>query len=350
LYSQIDVKVQIFDVNASENFSSKKSYNNLIDSLIETVKQYHFDVVYTNTIETFYGVRLADKLNLPSVWGIHESVDYLHYFSGFDVSVQKEAISMFSMSTKVVYVADASAELYKNLNTYNFKTVKNGIDISNIERYMKTNSKESVRKRLGISNQKKVISIFGAVCLRKGQKIFVEAAKKIIENGYEETKFFIVGAKPSTYLDELKIYISNNNLNENIEIIPVCDDIFQYYRASDIFVCASYEESSPQVILEAMSFRLPIVSTNVFGIPELVRNNQEALLCNPGDAQAISRNIQNIIDDERLTEKLVQNAYYRVKTKFTFELMIKSYNKLLISAYNEGENNVYKLLMKRGHK
>jgi glycosyltransferase involved in cell wall biosynthesis len=69
---------------------------------------------------------------------------------------------------------------------------------------------------------------------------------------------------------------------QDVKIFPETPDIYEFYRLADILVCTSFEESFPRVLLESAAFRLPIVTTNVNGIPEMLAAN-EAWRIPPGD-------------------------------------------------------------------
>lgn len=345
-YENIGAQVFIENINPGIDFLSFQSYRGILENLKQVIKHLEIKLIYTNTIETFFGVKLGEINNIPTIWGIHESVNYRNYFSNINDKIAKEAIEQFSIATKVVYVADATAKMYSQLNTTNFITIKNGINLEQIESYIKEHNRDSMRNKMNISKETRIISIFGAVCMRKGQKIFAEAAKLLLDKNIKDIQFYIIGAKDSTYVNELINYIKKNNFMDKIKVIYTCEDIFQYYLISDFFVCASYEESSPQVILEAMAFNLPIVSTNVFGIPELVRNEREALLIEPGDSIELANKLEVLLENEDLCKQLVYNGYYRVRTKFTYNIMIEKYNHLFHLVYQEGNNKIYRMLNK----
>ena len=78
------------------------------------------------------------------------------------------------------------------------------------------------------------------------------------------------------------------------------------------FVCTSYEESFPRVVLEAMAFRTPIVSTDVHGIAEMVRQRAEAYLVRPGDVEGLSRMMKTCLAKERSGKSLTPTAYSKV--------------------------------------
>ena len=70
---------------------------------------------------------------------------------------------------------------------------------------------------------------------------------------------------------------------DNVQIVPETGDINDYFRMADLLVCTSFEESFPRVLIEAMALGVRIVSTDVFGIPEMLTGNDEALLVPAGD-------------------------------------------------------------------
>ena len=72
-------------------------------------------------------------------------------------------------------------------------------------------------------------------------------------------------------------------------------DSYPYYRLADIFVCSSFEEAFPRVVMEAAAFGLPIVSTKVNGIPEMLRDD-DAWLVPPGDSLQLGNAMNAALD------------------------------------------------------
>jgi glycosyltransferase involved in cell wall biosynthesis len=81
---------------------------------------------------------------------------------------------------------------------------------------------------------------------------------------------------------------------------------------SDLFVFSTFEESFPRVILEAMAFELKIVSTNVFGIPEMVADEHDAYLVDPGNPKALANAIHQCLENPEKSAKMASNAYAKV--------------------------------------
>ena len=336
IYESAGISVVIKEMEQDSKVDLVK-YNAYLADLIKYLEKEKIDLVYSNTIETFWGIDLAARLDAPAIWGIHESIDVKRYFAdNYPQEISQVAINQFSYASKVAFVAETTKQMYHCVDAMNLVVIKNGIDLKRIQEYRRTHEKSTLRNLAGIKEDEILVSIFGTVCFRKGQRVFIEAARDLSKDKNRKLLFYIVGAKQSTYLNDLKRYIEENGLEEKVKIIEVCDDIYQYYMMSDYFVCASYEESSPQVVLEAMAFELPIVSTNVFGIPEQIRNECEALLVEPGNPIAIADALRRLMDDANLSDKLTQNGIYRLKSKFTYEMMLKNYDYLFQEAFQEG--------------
>ena len=86
-----------------------------------------------------------------------------------------------------------------------------------------------------------------------------------------------------------------------------------FYSEADIFVLPPFYESLGIVFAEAMSFGLPIIATNVGGIPELVEEDENGLLVPPGDVGALAEAIDKLASDARLRERFGRNSYEKSK-------------------------------------
>ena len=115
----------------------------------------------------------------------------------------------------------------------------------------------------------------------------------------EDVEFLLVGAKEDPLLagvlSEIRSLIGSRK--SAIRLVPLVPDALPYYRASDIYVCASYEESFPRSILEAMAFGLPIAATPIFGIAEQITDGETGLFFDPGDTAGMRRQLELLLDD-----------------------------------------------------
>jgi glycosyltransferase involved in cell wall biosynthesis len=103
------------------------------------------------------------------------------------------------------------------------------------------------------------------------------------------------------------------------------NSLSDYYQAADIFISSSIYEAFGLTFLEAGYHKLPIISTNVEGIPEVVLNEKTGLLCNPRDYNVMSENIIRLSNDSQLRSLLGKNGYKYVTKKFSVSDMVSKY-------------------------
>jgi len=237
------------------------------------------------------------------------------------------------MADRVVFVSNATRNIYGSLEyNGNFQTIYNGIDIRKIEDFKARNTKEELKRRYGFSDKDTVITVVGTTCERKGQKYFVEAAIRILQStDRRDLHFLAVGARDGPYLNDLEEMIEKCGYKDNIHLVKETDKVFDYYRMSDIFTCTSLVESLPRVILEAMMFELPIVASNIYGIPEEIEDGKSGILVKPGDPDELSKQLLGLIENKAKAKALAENAFQTVRTKFGVTEMTDHYESLIKS-------------------
>jgi glycosyltransferase involved in cell wall biosynthesis len=133
--------------------------------------------------------------------------------------------------------------------------------------------------------------------------------------------FLMIGARDTPYDRDLADFLAGLN-RPNLRLVPETGEVYPYYGAADLFVCSSYEESFPRVVLEAMAFAVPIVSTEVHGIPEMVREAQEARLVPAGDSAALAAALRELLAAPAAGQALAARARERVGTEFASAVVL----------------------------
>ena len=99
-------------------------------------------------------------------------------------------------------------------------------------------------------------------------------------------------------------------------------------QESQILVVPSRIESIPQVIKEAFFLQVPVIATNVGGIPELISNNITGLLVPPENPEAMTDAINKLLSDNNTKQKLSKNAFKFINKNFSWDVLIEKYIKL----------------------
>jgi glycosyltransferase involved in cell wall biosynthesis len=172
----------------------------------------------------------------------------------------------------------------------------------------------------------------GTISERKGQYLIIKALSKINRDILKDIHLTLLGSGSQlAYLEE---FVNKNNLSRHVSFEGSVDNsiVYKYLKQANIYILMSNNEGLPISIIEAMRSSLPIISTNIAGIPELVRNNFNGVLLDPDETQLI--NLLNTIKQYNW-EEMGNNSRSRFENEFTFGQMKQAYCDMLDSLYTK---------------
>jgi len=163
------------------------------------------------------------------------------------------------------------------------------------------------QERLGISNDQQVILSIGRLSKEKAHADLIEALRRLCAaNPDLNVKLLIVGDGPER--DALKAAVQAQRIAERVAFAGQVKDVQPFYAMADVFVLPSHSEGSPNVLLEAMAARVPVVATRAGGIPEIVENEKSALLVPVSDPEALAAAIKRMLRESNLGVRLVEEG------------------------------------------
>lgn len=165
----------------------------------------------------------------------------------------------------------------------------------------------------------------GRLDVPKNPMGFLKAAKKIHEV-YPAVKFKIVG--DGEFMYDCKQFILSNGLEQVVSLEGWQTDVRKYYAESDIFAVPSVYEAFGLMFLEAGFYELPVCSTRVEGVPEVVADGETGLLSEPNDIDQFTNNLITLIENSDMRKSMGKTARERVTNLFNAQTMIESYRDL----------------------
>jgi glycosyltransferase involved in cell wall biosynthesis len=169
----------------------------------------------------------------------------------------------------------------------------------------------------------------GRIGHRKGAYDLIRAYHSLSLDIQQKSELIMAGDGD---LHEAQQLINELKLMERIRLLgwvnPIKRD--QLLQESDVFILPSYNEGLPLAMIEAMGWGLPIITTPIAGIPEVVTPEHNGFLIEPGNIQLLARSIQVLIDNETLRLSMGKAAR---KTVETFD--IKYYSDRIASIYSD---------------
>ena len=227
----------------------------------------------------------------------------------------------------------AAAHVIKNslvsagINKDKITVIGEGVDINEFNRAVDS---AYLRTEFALADSDDVVINIGMIREDKGQVYFLEAARIILAQK-KAIKFFIIGEGTDNKMVEKQLHalITQYGLEKNIFITGYREDIAAFTHLADLVVVASTgTEAQSRVVPQAFATHKTVVSTDIGGLTELVKDGYNGLVIPPKNAAAMATAILRILDDPKLKQKLENNAFEAAKQNLSFDTMMNKTLKL----------------------
>jgi glycosyltransferase involved in cell wall biosynthesis len=270
-----------------------------------------FDVVVANTIISWPAVRAAHLEGKPAIWYLHETLVAVRLIRQI-----AEMGPTLELATLLVTPTQQTARIFHGITRTPIEVVPYGIP--------------AVADAASETDNENFTFITAAsIEPRKGQDILVEAIRKLPETVRTAARFKVVGRELDLPFVE-RVKASAAELS-SVEFAGEHDhaDSLALLAAADCLICCSRDETMPITILEAMSLGKVVISADVGGIAEWVRDEMNGLLIPPENPEALARAIQRCVSDAQLVARLRAGARRTFARHFTLEKFARNFENLL---------------------
>ena len=224
-----------------------------------------------------------------------------------------------SATSRIVTTGERLREQLIRDNRYRPETivsVPTGIDLA---RYAPADRAQA-KAKLGLDPVQPCIGIVATLRSWKGHRYLVEAFAGLKQTN---ARLLMVGDGPGR--DNLKQQVAQLGLGERVHMPGNQADVVPWLQALDVFALPSYaNEGVPQALMQAMAAGVPVISTRVGSIDELIRHEETGLMVPAQDAAALRAAIERLLGDPALGEKLAQAARAWVQSRDSRERMLDS--------------------------
>jgi glycosyltransferase involved in cell wall biosynthesis len=179
-----------------------------------------------------------------------------------------------------------------------------------------TKLSEQARQQWNVSRDEHMALSAGRLSPEKGHTYLIDAVSTIVSTSPQlKLKLLIAGTGPSER--KLKEQVNKKGLQQCVKLVGHCSDINGLFSIADLFVLPSLSEGSPNVLLESMAARVPIVATKVGGVPELVKDGESAILVPPGDSESLKKAIIELLMNRSRAIQLAGVAFENARLIFS---------------------------------
>lgn len=205
--------------------------------------------------------------------------------------------------------------------------IPTGIDF---EHFRPTKDRNSVRNELKTSEDCPIILMVGVLRGVKRHLLAIDAFS-ILKKKHPKAKLFLAGDGPMR--TDIENRIEKLNLQKSIQLLGYREDIPDLMQAADQLWLTSRSEGVPQAITQALGMKLPIVSTNVGSVSDLIIHQQTGMLAPPENASKIAELSNQLLLDATLSKQISQRGYSHALTHFSLCYMLTATEALYEECY-----------------
>lgn len=269
-----------------------------------------YDIIWTN--EPVMGVvtRLAAKLARRRGTKVLYMVHGFHFFTGAPIINWMIYYPVEKIMAKYAdMIVTVNHEDYKRAKTMNVKRVEyiHGIGI-NTDRLSAENNSVDIRKELGLSSEDFLIISVGELNKNKNQKTIIKALSQIKDPSIH---YLLCGK--GDQLETLKKQTLEAGLEKQVHFLGYRTDVLDICRQADVYVMPSYREGLPVASLEAMYCGLPLLTSNIRGLVDVMENGKSGYMYNPDDYKGFADGICKLKKNIVLRSKMCQRNQKFVK-------------------------------------
>lgn len=280
--------------------NSRKKVLKFCWNIWKLYKQYNFCTIHAHfTKARFYALPLSVLYGIKNrLYTIHSTMEPLR-----DIKLHTR-LWYWGMNKlcRVVAVSKQIEQVTKkNWSNAVVKAIYLGVDSI-------INDRKFARKELGVSDDTIVVTTVSNFNKVKGLDILCNAIKYLVDNDKIGNSVVYIVGQPEKDVIELNELIRQLSIESYIKMEGIKNNIPIYLNASDIYVQASRHEGLPIALMEATSVGLPIVASDVGGIPEVAQENKNALLVPSEDPKQLAIALEKMIFDSKLRSEYGQQS------------------------------------------
>ncbi len=286
------------------------------------------DIVYSHSSKGGVIGRLAAGiLKIPNFYNPHGWSFIMDVGSGkkmFFIWVEK-LISLFVDKIILVSGAEYNDAVAKHIAKKDkLILITNGVDLAKFD---KSNGGE-LKRSLGIADHHKVVGMISRLVDLKSPQTFIKTAKIVLAS-YPECRFILIG--DGELKDEAEKLVQDLSLEQKIIFTGWVDAPEKYISIIDVGVLTSKWEGFGLVLAEMMACGIPVVASEVHGIPFVVSKNMDGFLCKPDDVEAFVCYILRLLNDNELYKNMSESAYKNAREKFDLRRVIQQHEEVFDS-------------------
>jgi glycosyltransferase involved in cell wall biosynthesis len=294
------------------------------DNDIQIVNAHHF----MSMVYSFYGCKIKNNIKLlyteHSEWEIEKIPWKWRKMGNYFLNHSDGAVGVNAEVTNLL------RDKFK-LNPSKAFIIQNGVDL---KAYSYNDANKELLESLNISSNDKVIGMVANFKKIKNHLFLLKAFEEMLRE-YKNVKLLLIGQGFKSDREnseaEIKHFINNNGLNNNVFLLGFRSDIANILSTMDIFCLTSFKEGLPISLIEAMAAGLPVVGTDVEGIRHVIIQNINGFLVQVDDVKELKKALITLLQNDSLRDKMGRESRKMAESYYSLDYCVKCYQDLFSS-------------------
>lgn len=320
-----DVQPQILsELQRNPNFrSDREAYR----KLKQIIREYQPDIVHTHASKAgALGRRAAFACKVPVVVHTFHGHVFHSYFGAVKTKLFKLIERRLARkSTGIIAISELQkkelCEEHRICKADKIKVIPLGFDLEQFRTDLPA-KRMAVRTQYELAEDEVAVAIIGRLAPIKNHAFFLQVVEQLLAKGIRNARFFIVGD------GELQAEIAaasaeiNQKYGVKIVLTSWIKDIATFNAGMDIICLTSNNEGTPVSLIEAQACNVPVVTTEVGGVRDIVSDGETGFIVQKGNLEQFADKLGTLIENEEIRKKMSQNGWSFVREKFHYTRLV----------------------------
>jgi glycosyltransferase involved in cell wall biosynthesis len=295
-----------------------------LSQIVHLVRKHGVQIIHSHDPKTdFYGLLL--KLRFPKLKLVSTMHGWIHrtWKSAFYNKLDMYVLRCFHI---VIAVSGSIEKTAKRFGLSNTCLIYNAVD-TNEWKPVCPAKYPKILQTIPRNSQSFVVGYVGRLSKEKGPMDFIKTAQKILKKDIN-CEFVVAGDGPE--MEAMKGLAEATGIIGKVHFLGHVnrDDMISVYQKLNLLLSTSKTEGFPNNILEALAMSVPVVSTNVGGVNEIITNDYNGLLAEKDNIDKLTIHVTRIKNDKALADRLIKHGRLTAENKFSFDARVNKLEKL----------------------
>lgn len=341
ILNQYDVNPLLLkEMQRNPNIKSDRAAYKKIKQII---RDFQPDIVHTHAAKAgALGRRAAKSAGVPIIIHTYHGHVFHGYFNKFKTLLFKSIErKLAKYSTKIVAISPLQKQelstIHKICSADRIEIIPLGFDLEKFH-FNKDENRKATRNHYQLDDDEIAIGIIGRLAPIKNHSFFIDVIKEISIKTAKKIRVFIVGDGEEK--ENIQHQINDFKWPENIrfELTSWIKDISSFNPGMDIICLCSKNEGTPVSLIEAQAANVPVISTDVGGVRDIVADKKTGVIVTLGAKDEYMEQLLLLIEDDELRKQLSESGWDYVKDNFHYPRLVNDMKQLYLKLL--GEKNV----------